>query len=157
MPQLEKVDLSYFDSAPTVIRTSAHIAAPRPRVFAAIAEDPAGWGRWFPGFDATGHWETSAPHGVGSVRVIRAFRVRFREEILAWDRDERWAFRVIDMAMPMAKAFAEDYRLSDDGSGTRLDWTVAQTGVGMKLAGPLGPVIFQRVLNTAARKLARVA
>ena len=24
----------------------------------------------------------------------------------------------------MGKAFAEDYRLSDDGEGTHLDWTV---------------------------------
>ena len=157
MPALETVDLSYFDTAPTIIRCNAHIAAPRPRVFAAIAADPAGWGQWFPGFDRSGRWETPEPHGVGSVRVVRAFGVRFRETVLAWDADERWAFRVDEVRVPMARAFAEDYRLTDDGAGTRLDWTVATRAAGMRVAGPLGPQVFQRMLNVAARRLGRVA
>jgi len=155
--QLLKVDLDYLESAPLLVRSSAHIAAPRERVFAAIARDPAGWGRWFPGFDGSGRWDTPVPHGVGSVRAVRAFGVRFRESILAWDEGERWAFRVDEMSLPMSKAFAEDYRLSDDGEGTRLDWTVASQGLGLRLAGPLGPKVFQRVLTTAARKLSAVA
>jgi carbon monoxide dehydrogenase subunit G len=95
---------------------------------------------------------------VGSVRTVRAFRTRYRETIIAWDQDERWAFRVDETSAPLARAFAEDYRLSDEGAGTRLDWTVAMDpGLGMRILGPLGQPVFQRMINRAAKGLSGVA
>jgi Polyketide cyclase / dehydrase and lipid transport len=154
---LEAVELSFFDHAPLVIRRDAHVKAPRDRVFAAVATDPAGWGKWFPGFSDDGRWDTAAPHGVGSVRTVRSLGVRFTETVLAWDVDERWAFRIDKASLPIAKAFAEDYRFADDGEGTMVSWTVATIpGVGLRLAAPLMGFGFGIMLDRAATRLARV-
>jgi hypothetical protein len=154
MASLEPVDLSFFDTAAHVLRNDAHVDAPRDRVFAAVAEDPAGWGHWFPGFTRTGRWETPPPHGVGSVRTVRAFGVRYRETIIAWDPGERWAFRIDEMTAPMFKAFAEDYRFADDGSGTTLSWIVAvKPGSITRPVVPLLPLGFRRILRRAAARL----
>ena len=95
---------------------------------------------------------------MGSVRSVRSFGVRFTETILAWDDDERWAFRVDKSSAPMAKAFAEDYRLTDEGSGTLLSWTIAlKPGLGLRLGAPLLPFGFGLVLRRAAARLPKVA
>jgi hypothetical protein len=130
------------------------VDAPRGPVFAAVAADPAGWGRWFPGFSHDGHWDTPPPYGVGSVRSVRSLGVRFTETVLAWDENERWAFRVDTASLPVAKAFAEDYHFSDDGAGTMLSWTVAMMpGLGLRLAAPLLPFGFGLLLDRAAAHL----
>jgi hypothetical protein len=155
---LEPVDQSFFVDAPTTVTTHTYIAAARSDVFAAISGDPAGWGDWFPGFDHGGRWESPEPHGVGSVRLVRAFRTDYRETILAWDTNERWAFRVDEMSSPMFAAFAEDYRLADAGPGTLLSWTVAfRTGRLMRLASPVMPAVFGLVARRLAKDLAKVA
>jgi len=158
MRTLEAVDLSFFSDAPVVITNKVHIAAPRARVFAEIAGDPAGWGRWFPGFDASGRYETPEPRGVGSVRTIRAFRTPYRETILAWDENERWAFRVDEIGGPPTfAAFAEDYVVSDEGSGTQLTWTAAfRPGPLMRPVKPLAPFVFRKMGERVAANLTRV-
>ncbi len=150
--------MSFFDTAPVVMRNAVFVAAPRRRVFDAIAEDPAGWGRWFPGFNGAGRYETSPPHGVGSVRTVRAFGTRYRETVLVWDDGERWAFRVDEMGgVPFAKAFAEDYRLRDEGNGTRLEWTAAmRPAAAMRAATPLMPAGFRLVAKRVGAGLSRV-
>jgi Polyketide cyclase / dehydrase and lipid transport len=156
---LEAVDESFFRTAPKVVRTRARISRPRARVFDAVACDPAGWGRWFPGFSSDGMWQTAPPHGVGSVRSVRAFGVRYRETILAWDEGERWAFRIDDASVKLFEAFAEDYGFSDDdsGTGTLLEWTVAyRPRPGLRWADPLVPAGMGRVLRRAADRLAAV-
>lgn len=151
MSDFEAVSLSFFDHAPLVIRRESYVDAPRDRVFAAVASDPAGWGRWFPGFSDDGRWETTPPHGVGSVRVVRSLGVRFTETVLAWDVDERWAFRIDQATVPMAKAFAEDYRFTDHGDGTTVAWTVATIpGLGLRVAAPLMPFGLGLLLDRAA-------
>ena len=158
MSDFESVELSFFENAPQVVHHQTRVAAPRERVFAAVATDPAGWGRWFPGFSSDGRWETPPPQGVGSIRNVRSLGVRFTETVLAWDENERWAFRIDKASVPMAKAFAEDYRFSDDGSGTILSWTVAaKPGLGMRLASPLMPFALGRMLDRAAARLSRIA
>jgi hypothetical protein len=158
MAALEPVDLTFFNGAPQRVVHHAHVAASRDRVFAVVAEDPAGWGRWFPGFSDAGRWETAPPYGVGSVRTVRAFGVRYRETILAWDDGERWAFRVDEMSAPGFKAFAEDYRFTADGSGTRLSWTVAlRPGPALRVAAPLMSWGCGMLLRRAAKRLSTVA
>jgi hypothetical protein len=158
MPALEAIDLSFFETAPTIVHRHVLVAKPRERVFAAVARDPSGWGRWFPGFSDDGRWETPPPHGVGSTRTVRAFRTRYRETILAWDEGERWAFRVDEVSAPLFKAFAEDYRFADEGSGTRLSWTVAaRPALGLRLAAPLLPLGLGLMLRRAGAGLTRVA
>jgi hypothetical protein len=155
---LETVDLSFFADAPTKVTTHTFVAAARADVFAAISGDPAGWGDWFPGFDHGGRWESSPPHGVGSIRLVRAFRTDYRETMLAWDDGERWAFRVDSSSSPLFAAFAEDYRLADAADGTLLSWTVAfRASRGMRLAAPVTPAVFGLMARRFAKKLATVA
>jgi hypothetical protein len=154
---LESVELPFFTEAPKIVRSEGVIAAPRSVVFAKIADDPAGWGDWFPGFNHDGRWETPEPHGVGSVRTVRAFRTDYRETVLAWDVNERWAFRVDATGSGMFAAFAEDYRLTDEGSGTRLTWTVAfRPGTVMKVVGPLAAPTLHLVARRVVAGLNRV-
>ncbi len=157
MPNLESVELPFFTEAPKIIRSEGVIAAPRSAVFARIAEDPAGWGDWFPGFTHDGRWETPPPHGVGSVRSVKAFRTSYRETVLAWDLNERWAFRIDESSSSAFLAFAEDYRLSDAGDGTRLTWTVAfRPGSLMKYAAPLAGPMITLVARRVVKGLNRV-
>ena len=158
MRTLEPVELSFFGDAPVSVTTHTFVAATRPAVFAAISGNPAGWGDWFPGFDHTGRWESPQPHGVGSVRLVRAFRTDYRETMLAWDTDDRWAFRVDSSSSGMFAAFAEDYRVTDAGDGTLLSWTVAfRPARGLKLAAPVMPTVFGMMARRFAKKLAVVA
>lgn len=158
MKPLQPVDASFFETAPHIVTNSALVRAPREAVFTAIALDPAGWGRWFPGFDHGGRYVTEPPYGVGSVRLIRAFFADYRETVLIWEPGERWSFRVDAMQRPMFSAFAEDYRLADEAGGTRLTWTVAlATGRLGRIAAPLMPAGFGSVLKRAAKGLTREA
>jgi hypothetical protein len=152
------VDLSFFDEAPVVVRRGAHVDAPRDRVFAAVANDPAGWGEWFPGFSNDGSWQTPPPHGVGSVRAVRMLGFRYRETMLAWEEGIRWAFRIDETNARGFKAFAEDYQFADDGTGTRLTWIVAMQPSGaMRYCAPALPPGFGVILRRAASRLGPVA
>jgi hypothetical protein len=158
VPALEPVDLSVFDDAPVVVRQQAYVAAPRDRVFAAVASDPAGWGAWFPGFRNDGSWLTPAPHGVGSIRAVRMLAFRYRETVLAWDEGQRWAFRIDETNARGFKAFAEDYLFTDEGTGTRLTWIVAMRPSGpLRYLAPALPLGCALLLRRAAHRLGPVA
>ena len=158
MRSLEPVGESFFREAPVAITTHNFVAAPRSAVFACISGDPAGWGDWFPGFSHNGRWQTPGPHGVGSVRTVDAYRSKYRETILAWDADARWAFRVDETTSPLFDAFAEDYRVTDAGTGTLLSWTAAfRPARAMRLAMPLAPATFRLMARRMAGRLAGVA
>lgn len=122
---LRRVDLEFFDTAPHRFRYEAVIRRPADQLFDDIASDPAGWGDWFPGFDHSGHWLSGGPISVGSRRAVRMARVTYEETILAWDRPQRFAFRLDRAAAPLAYALAEDYRIAEHPSGSTLEWTFA--------------------------------
>jgi hypothetical protein len=155
---LEPVEESFFRDAPVIITTHNFVNAKRSAVFAAISGDPAKWGDWFPGFSHNGRWETPSPQGVGSVRTVDAYRTKYRETILAWDADERWAFRVDSTSAAMFEAFAEDYRLDDAGPGTLLTWTVAfRPGRAVRVAAPIAPATFRLMAGRMAKRLGQFA
>jgi Polyketide cyclase / dehydrase and lipid transport len=155
---LEPVEQSFFVDAPVTVTTHTFVAAARGAVFAAISGDPAGWGDWCPGFNHDGRWQSPSPHGVGSIRTVRAFRTTYRETILAWDADERWAFRVDATSSPLFAAFAEDYRFADAGPGTLLSWTVAfRPGRVIRLVTAVTPAVFGLIARKLAKDLGRAA
>ena len=124
-------------------------------LFAAIAEDPAGWGLWFPGFTNTGRYITASPHGVGSVREVTFRSNKLGETILAWDNAKRWAFYVSSGRTGM-RALAEDYRFDVGPSGTRLTWTMAaELGPVTRLAAPLILAVAVRTVRKAGANLDR--
>ena len=153
---LHAVGLDFFDSAPIRHVTTEPIDRPAEAVFSAISEDPAGWGAWFPGFSHQGRYLTPAPHGVGAVREVAMLGVRYREEVLAWERPRRWAFCVTRSSLPFARAFAEDYQVADTGAGTTVQWTLAMDPtVVMRLADPLSAELIPRLFRRAMRNLSR--
>jgi hypothetical protein len=155
---LEPVEESFFREAPVVLTNRNLLQAPREAVFDCICGDPAGWGNWFPGFSHNGRWETAPPHGVGSRRTVDAYRSEYHETILAWDTNERWAFRVDATNSPLFTAFAEDYRLTDIAGATELSWTVAyRPARAMRLAAPVAPQVFRRMARRMSQQLADFA
>lgn len=127
MPRtLRAVDLDFTRTAKHRVTVSEVLPASPDAVFAALAEDPAGWGAWFPGFTDAGRYLTPGPHGVGSQREVFARGSRFLETVLAWEPGRHWAFRVDEAGLPAVSALAEDFVLTPEGTGTRVDYTMAQ-------------------------------
>jgi hypothetical protein len=147
---LQPVGPEFFDVAPyRAVRTTS-LAVPPTAVFAALADDPAGWGDWFPGFTRTGRYRTDAPHGVGAERAMRLGGVDLVETVIAREEPTRWAFRVSQGSLPLVRAMAEDYRLAETPTGTSLTWTLA-----LDVSGPTRPT--GAVVGAVAGSLVRIA
>jgi hypothetical protein len=75
----------------------------------------------------------------------------YDETVIAWNRPDRFAFRVDRASLPVGAALAEDYRLLPDPSGTVLEWTFAiHPGPAMRWATRL----FDPVMGRLVKKLA---
>src|SRR5580658_1798307 len=122
---LQPVGLEFFETAPYRHTANEVVHRSAEAIFAAVSEDPAGWGAWYPGFSHQGRYLTPPPHGVGAVREVVMVGVRYREQVLAWDTPQRWAFCVERTTFPFAHAFAEDYRVTANGGETTVAWTLA--------------------------------
>ncbi|ORW32179.1 hypothetical protein AWB91_11980 [Mycobacterium paraense] len=131
------------------------MARPPSEVFAAFAHDPANWGEFFPGFDKTGRYDTSAPHGVGARCTKRVIGLTVEETVLGWDEGERFAFRVDRVGAPAFRAWVEEYRFEPDGSsGTLLHFAIGcRPRLAFKLAKPVLPRAMALTLTRAGRNL----
>jgi hypothetical protein len=78
----EAVDLDFLNTAPIRLFASINVNRPPSEVFAALAHDPANWGEFLPGFDRTGRFHISAPHGVGSRYTKRLIGINIDESVL---------------------------------------------------------------------------
>lgn len=154
MRDLEPAPLSWIESAPHVIRVSAKLAAPPERVFAAFADGP-GWTSWFPMMTQAA-WVDGKTSGVGAERDV-AMRLfgRFRERFIAWEPGRRFSFTIVQSTSPLLRRFAEDYRLSADGAGTRFDWTAGAepANAAASLLAPGLRLFMRRLLARAAKNL----
>jgi hypothetical protein len=156
---LHVVGLEFLETAPVRHTTRELVPRPPEAVFAAIAEDPAGWGSWYPGFSHQGRYLTPPPHGAGAVREVTMSGVRFREQILVWDAPRRWAFVVDQASLPFARAFVEDYQVQPERDGAIVEWTLAMDPHPLlRLADPLTaeliPLLFRRAMRNLSRRLA---
>jgi Polyketide cyclase / dehydrase and lipid transport len=153
---LQPVGLEFFETAPFRHVSTEVVHRPADAIFAAISEDPAGWGSWFPGFSHQGRFLTPPPHGVGAVREVVMLGTRFREEVLAWEAPHRWAFRVDQSSLPFANALAEDYRVVPDRDYSVVQWTLAlDPGPALRLATPLTSLLLPSLFRRAMRNLSR--
>jgi len=133
MRALQPLALAEFDSAPFRFTASGRIAGSARAVFAELG-DPA---KFFPMMTRSA-WTTAETGGVGAEREV-TLRVlgRFHERMLVWEPDRRLAFAMIGTTSPLVDQLGEDFRITPDGDGVRLDWTVAgrPRGVG-RVASP---------------------
>jgi len=152
---LDPVSLGFFDDAPVRIVTTCRLGATPDHVFDTLA-DPASWPRWFPLMSRAG-WTSPGPAALGAERevALRAFG-QFRERFIAWEPGARYTFTMIGTTSPLVDAMGEDYRLTADGKGTRLDWTIAArpSRIGRVLT-PALRMIMKRIGSAAARRLDR--
>jgi hypothetical protein len=151
----DAVDLGFLNTAPKRLAATVKVCRPPSEVFAAFAHDPANWGEFFPGFDRTGTYNSSGPHGVGSRCTKRVTGIKVEETVLAWDEGARFAFRVDSTSAPAFHAWIEDYHFEPDGSdGTLLRVAIgSQPRLAFKLATPLLPRALTLVLNRAGHNL----
>ena len=159
---MRPVDLEFFDTAPYRFVATEIVHQPGDRIFAAIADDPAGWGTWFPGFSRAGRYVTPPPHGVGSTREVAMGGVRYIETVIAWEPPFRWAFFVARAGLPLAHALAEDYRVAPLGDHSVVQATLAVEPRAaarplMALAHPVAPLVFRRAFTNLGKRLAETA
>jgi hypothetical protein len=151
----EAVDLDFLNTAPIRLGAAVNVGRPPSEVFAAFAHDPANWGEFFPGFDTTGSYHGSGPHGVGSRCTKRVTGIKVDETVLAWDEGARFAFRVDGTTAPAFHAWDEDYRFESDGNnGTLVRVAIgSKPRLSFKLATPVLPRALALVLTRAGHNL----
>lgn len=113
-------------------------------MFTAFA-DASEWTQWWP-MMTTSRW-TAGAGGIGAEREVAVRMLgSFREQMIAWEPDVRFAFTMIASSSPIASQIAEDYRLTPDGAGTRVDWLLAARPNALgKLATPVVRTVMSRM------------
>lgn len=159
MPRrLRHEDLSFLARAPFQQVHRGLVALPVDRVFAGLAARPDGWPAWF-ALASECHYEGVPPHGVGASRLLSLRGgLRARERLLAWDENERFAYRVEELNVPGVRAFVEEWTLAPVlGDHTELQWTLAgdcARPVRLLLQAARNPM--HRVFGAATRRMEAV-
>jgi uncharacterized protein YndB with AHSA1/START domain len=158
MFKLRPETLAFTERAPIRIQDRAVVAKSPDEVFAALTDAP-GWTRWFPLMTRC-EWVTKETSGVGAERVVALTLLgTYRERFIAWEPGKRFSFTMTESSSPLARAIAEDLRLSpvDGGAATALDWTLAAepTLLG-KAAKPILVATMRRVFRESGVRLNRV-
>ncbi|MET8244263.1 SRPBCC family protein [Streptomyces sp. NPDC005202] len=136
--RLRPVGIDFVETAPVRLVFAREISAPPDRVFRALAEDVPGWTEWFSAVTF------ARPTDNGREIRLRG-GARFQETVLMAKEPEVYAYRIEVTNTPGARAWAEEWRLSPAGAGTRVQWTFAADG-----AAP-----FRLVLTLARAGLGR--
>ncbi|WP_267243377.1 SRPBCC family protein [Streptomyces sp. PR69] len=149
---LRPVELDFLATAPVRLVFADEIAAAPDAVYRALADDVAGWPRWFTAVVAA----RSTHQGAG--REIRLKGgVVFGETILAAQPGARYAYRVDQTNAPGPRALLEEWRLTPAPGGCRVQWTMAADGPApLRIAMRLGRRGPGRAFTTAVRGLERL-
>ena len=145
--------LAEIETAPFRVHETARFEASPDALFARMV-DPRSWLEWFP-LMYRADWVTQKTNGVGAEREV-ALRVfgKYRERMLAWEPGERFAFTMTASTSPLVKRMAEDWRMSREGNGVRLDWTVGGYPTTLGRAGaPALRAVLSRLFAGGGAKL----
>ncbi|MFG2528816.1 SRPBCC family protein [Streptomyces sp. NPDC048516] len=153
--RLRPVELDFAESAPLRLVFTAEVAAPPEAVYAALADDVAGWSCWF-----TGVARSAPAHGGRGREVRLTGGTRFTETVLAAEPGAHYAYRVDTTNAPGLRALLEDWRLTPTDGGTRLRWMFAADGPApfrflLTLARPGLGRAFRESARALDRRLAR--
>ena len=130
--ETDKVDMSYFQTAPYLFRSEVTIRCTPQQLFASF-EDEHSWSAWAMPITKV-EWTSPKPFGIGTTRSVSMLGGLIGyEEFLAWEPNTHMAFRFNQVNKNNAIAsFGENYDVTDLGNGlVKLVWTV-----GMAPAGP---------------------
>jgi uncharacterized protein YndB with AHSA1/START domain len=149
--RLRPVGLDFVETAPLRLVFARGIASPPETVYRALAEDVTGWPEWFSAVRA------ARPTEDGTGRQVRLKGgTRFQETILAAEPSEVYTYRIDVTNAPGTRALVEEWRLTPDGTGTRVQWTWAADGTApFRLAIKLGRAGLGRAFRDAVTKLDR--
>ncbi len=138
----EKVGLDFFETAPIVHKTRREVAATPAEVFAAFLDADA-WVAWAPPITDV-EWTSGFPIEVGSTRTVRMWGgLVGYEEFIAYEEGLRMAFRFNEASKKGVEAFAEDYQVTELGSGRCLvEWSMA-------VDNGREPGVLDRLINPA--------
>ncbi|MFJ4828366.1 SRPBCC family protein [Streptomyces sp. NPDC088747] len=149
--RLRPVGPEFIDTAPLRLVFARVVTAPPEAVFRALAEDVPGWSEWFSAVTLA----RPAENGAGREVRLRG-GIRFRETVLVATAPEAYAYRVDETNAPGVRALAEEWRLTPDGTGTRVRWTFAADGTApFLLALKLGRTGLGRTFRDAVTSLDR--
>ena len=152
MPRLRAEPLAFLGTAPKRWAFESRVDAPPETVFDAISGDPSTW-TWFPGF-TTGRYVGAGPHGLGAIREIKVGPSIYRETVVAHDRPNRWAYRVDQSTVPLAKALVEEWTVQAAGRGSTVRWTFAiDPRLMFRVIGPAASIVLGRVFRKAMTNL----
>ncbi|TLS43324.1 SRPBCC family protein [Streptomyces montanus] len=149
--RLRPVGLDFVETAPLRLVFARGVTAPPEAVFRALAEDVAGWPEWFSAVTL------ARPTEGGAGRQIRLKGgTRFRETVIASQPAEVYAYRVDETNAPGVRALVEEWRLTPDGTSTRVQWTWAGDGTAaFRFAVTLGRPGLGRAFRAAVTRLDR--
>ncbi|MFD9303482.1 SRPBCC family protein [Streptomyces sp. NPDC060048] len=127
--RLRPEGLEFLDHAPVRQTCTRALHTPAGLLFEQLAARPQDWPRWL-GFVRACQYQAAPPYGVGTVRHLRvAGGLRFHEAVIAWDPDERFAYRVEETNAPGLTAMMEQWKLTPLSQKlTRVSWTMAADG-----------------------------
>ncbi|MEU9892775.1 SRPBCC family protein [Streptomyces phaeochromogenes] len=147
--RLRPVGLDFVDTAPLRLVFARGIASSPETVYRALAEDVTGWPEWFSAVRA------ARPTEDGTGRQVRLKGgTRFEETILVAEPSEVYTYRVDVTNAPGTRALVEEWRLTPDGTGTRVQWTWAADGTApFRFAIKLGRSGLGRAFRDAVTKL----
>jgi hypothetical protein len=152
MPRLRAESLAFLDTAPKRWIFEGRVGVPPEKVFDAISADPGTW-TWFPGF-TTGRYIGAGPHGLGAIREIKVGPSIYRETVVAHDRPNRWAYRVDQTTVPLARALVEEWTVQAAGAGSIVRWTFAiDPRLMFRVIGPAASIVLGRVFRKAMANL----
>jgi uncharacterized protein YndB with AHSA1/START domain len=144
-------DLGFVDRAPVVISEQVVVEASASAIWPALADAEA-WTDWF-GCKAA-RYTSPEPIGVGSTRFVHVEQYKVNEEILAYDENERFAFRVCDANLPLLSALVEVITLDESDGTTTVTYIQAlEPKLWMK---PLTGVFAKRMRKGLAEGLSRL-
>jgi hypothetical protein len=153
---MEPMTLAEIETAPFRISMTSRFAASPDALYAELA-DPRRWVDWFP-LMYRAEWTSEKTAAVGAEREV-ALRVfgKYREQILAWEPGERFAFTMTGSTSPLVARMAEDWRLDREGRGVRLEWTVGgyPTTLG-RAATPILRAVLSRMFSAGGVKLEKL-
>ncbi len=128
--EMDKVDLSYFTTAPFIFRSEVTIRCTPQQLFSSF-EDADAWPAWAMPITKV-KWTSPQPYGIGTTRSVSMLGGMIgHEEFLAWEPYTHMAFRFNQCNKKAISAFAEDYRVTDIENGlVRVVWTVGMSPTG---------------------------